>query len=153
MAKDKDWKHIADIVKLFLEKNKIPDDKVTPILAYAPDSPVKVKASSPALKGLLDTSITTASYSHVSTLIKKGERFEVEQRAFIVTEKGESEILSDKQRFSLSEVKRVEEFFNTTTKHFERCPHIRVLQFRNTRMQYKEFKDIVELWRTQPRQT
>jgi len=153
MAKDKDWKHIANIVELFLQKNKYPDDKITPILAYAPDAPVRIKPNSPVLKGLLDSSMATASYSHLSTLVKNGARFEIEQKTFIVAEKGESEILSDKKKFFPEQVKEMETFFNVTRIHFEKCPHIRVLRFINTQMNPEEFKDVVELWRTQSRQT
>ena len=153
MEKSTDWKHIADIVELFLKKNLTSDNKITPILAYAPDSPVKIKPNSPALKGLLDNSITTASYSHLSTLIKKNRRFEVEQKTFLVTEKGESEILSKKQAFFRHEVGQMEAYFNVTNIHFEKCPHVRVLRFKKSEMSQEEFKDIVELWRTQPRQT
>jgi len=154
MASNKDWKHIADIVEIFLKNNGIEDNNITPILAYAPDSPVKIKEDSDVLFGdFLDTSIASASFSHLSTLVKKRDKFEVQQKTFLVKEKGESEILNHKRSFSRTEVKEMEKYFNVTREHFEKCPHIRVLRFKNSKMSDKEFKDIVELWRTQPRQT
>lgn len=152
MAKDKDWKHIADIVEVFLQGEGVGNSKIIPIAAYAPDSPVKMKKDSIDFGGL-DSSIASNSYLHLSTLVEKSGKYEVQQKTFLATQRGETEILSNKEVFSKSQPKEMADYFRVPTAHFEKCPHVRVITFKDTEMEEEEFKDIIELWRTQPRQT
>ena len=129
MAKNKDWKHIADIVETFLQEEGLGSNKIIPIVAYAPDSPVKVKKGTADLE-TLDSSATSNSYLYLSTLVEKSGKYEVQQKTFLVTEEGEMEILSSKEVFLKSQPRKMTDYFRVPMTHFEKCPHVRVITFK-----------------------
>jgi hypothetical protein len=148
--KDKNWKHIQGIVEHFLKGHSFEDGKINPILAYYPDSPVKIKEETGVLAGIETEYLHNARYSHLSTAIEKNNKLIITQKTFLSTEEGEAEILSHQEEFKKYQVSQAQDYFNEPTKYFERPSHIRVMRFKNSKMKEEEFKDIIELWRTQP---
>jgi hypothetical protein len=150
--KKKDWKHIKDIVDLFLNKEGVlnNDNKINPIIAYAPDEAVRLK---PHINDYIESNFGEALYTHVSTLVEKKGRYEVGQDAFLKTSFGETKIISEKESFGKDQIPEAKEYFHAPNEYFSKGEHIRVITFKNSRMEEKEFNDLIELWRTQPRQT
>tara|TARA_Y100001937_G_scaffold62798_1_gene86200 strand:- start:296 stop:760 length:465 start_codon:yes stop_codon:yes gene_type:complete len=148
--KDQDWKHIQGIVEHFLKGHTFDDGRINPILAYYPDTPVKIKEETGVLAGIETEYLHDASYSHLATAIEKNGKIIVAQKTFLVTEKSETQILSHQEEFKRCQARQAESYFNEPIKYFEKPSGIRVMTFKNSRMKEEEFKDIIELWRTQP---
>ena len=105
------------------------------------------------LAGIETEYLHDASYSHLATAIEKSGKIIVAQKTFLVTEKSETQILSHQEEFKRCQARQAESYFNEPIKYFEKPSGIRVMTFKNSRMKEEEFKDIIELWRTQPPRT
>lgn len=153
--KNYNWKDIEKILKGY-SPNK---GGFKPILAYAPEFPVKLKSNFYEYLDFKEhlkhthKKIEDEKYTFYSALSEKNKQYQITVQAYNKTRHEEIPILFESESFELNRRDDVNKYFRTPLDYFQMNGHIRVLAFKDTAMKEQEFKDIIELWRTQPPQT
>lgn len=139
------WKQIENIAKGFYPNG------ITPIIAFASEFPVKLKENMGISIG--EEWVNNKIYNFYASLIKKDQKYQVDIQAYTADKIGEIEILCEEKKFHISEKKSAQDYLKIPLEYFDMRGHIRVITFNNSPMNEEEFKEIIELWRTQPSQT
>ena len=146
--KDINWKHIAESLKSYSAETI---DGVIPVFAYASEFPVQLKAG---IEDDLDLSYYgNEFYTFYVTLIKKGAEYKSSIQAYVQNKNGEIPIFFENKSFALHKKSEIQDYIKMPLLYFNLNGHVRIMTFKNTTMQEQEFKEIIELWRTQPSQT
>ncbi len=143
------WKQLKGIVDGFTIGDK--PSNIVPILAYASEFPIRLRS---ALGGVIELIFyNEEKYTFVVTLIKKNKKYLISIRAFSFTGAGETPMIFESESFPTKDITAAKGYLNSPLKYFDlKGRHIRVMTFTNSPMPEEAFKDIIELWRTQPSQ-
>ena len=154
--KNYNWKDIKKIIEGYPSD----DERVKPIIVYGSEFPVKLKSKFYEYLGFKSmdhyssgNKIKDEKYTFYSALSESSNRYKITVQAFNSTKYGEGPVLLESESFHQNRRKDVNEFFKMPLSYFEMNGHIRLMTFKDTTMKEQEFKEIIELWRTQPSQT
>ena len=139
------WQQIEGLVKGFYPNG------ITPILAFASEFPIKLKSGLSTAIGLPDHA--DERYTFYASLAKRRGEYLITVQAFSVRPAGELiPVLIESKSFLMSEKNKAEVYLKAPLGYFNMEGHIRLITFKDTHMKEQEFKEIIELWRTQPSQ-